>query len=545
MGDKVTFKGDGVLICSIDNMPTQLPREATDFFGDLLIPHVENIVKNNAAKPFDERERAKVGDIVAGAVITSNGKLTPKYEYISELRAEKAVKIGGDFSSDRKALVLGAGYVSAPVVEYLTRDSGLGVTIASGIKAEADAVAEAHERTEPVLLDIQESPEHLKDLVASHDVVVSLLPWTLHPKIAEVAIATGTNMVTASYLSDGIKAQHQAAVDAGVTIVNECGVDPGIDHYLAMECFDNVHEGGGKVESFVSFCGGLPAPECSDNPLGYKFSWSPRGALLNMLSGARYLANGEVVDIEENGGLLDAATSMDFLPGFSLEGYPNRDSTIYTDLYGIREAHTVLRGTLRYKGYTKSIKGLANLGLLDAKPTPVLHENGPPISWRQYMCHLTNQSDSIFLDNLKEILLDRLGDKKTLKTLEDLGFLSDEPIAKMGSPLDSMSAHLAGRLNYAKGERDMILMRHEVTVKWPDNRRELKGINLVSYGDPKGYTAMAKTVGYPCAIATKMVLDGEIQRKGAVLPFTKDIYRPMLQRLALEGITAEEKSTFL
>merc|ERR1719513_423224 len=241
--------------------------------------------------------------------------------------------------------------------------------------------------------------------------------------------------------------------------------------------------GGGKIESFVSFCGGLPAPECSDNPLGYKFSWSPRGALLNMLSGAKYLQNGQSVEIEENGGLLDAATSMDFLPGFSLEGYPNRDSTIYTDLYGIREAHTVLRGTLRYKGYTKSIRGLANLGLLDANPTPVLHENGPPISWKQYMCHLTNQSETIFLDNLKEILLDRLGDPKTLKTLEDLGFLSDEP--------------------------------------------------------------MAKTVGYPCAIATKMVLDGEIQKKGAVLPFTKDIYRPMLQRLALEGISAEEKSTFL
>ena len=65
---------------------------------------------------------------------------------------------------------------------------------------------------------------------------------------------------------------------------------------------------------------GLPAPECSDNPLGYKFSWSPRGALLNMLSGARFLQDGQIVDIEENGGLLDATTSMDFLPGFSLEG---------------------------------------------------------------------------------------------------------------------------------------------------------------------------------------------------------------------------------
>merc|ERR1740128_612887 len=335
-----------------------------------------DIVRSNAKKPLDETEREKIGPIVAGAVITTNGKLAPNFEYIADLREKNQPKIAGDFSSEKKALVLGAGYVSAPVIEYLTRDSSLGVTVAAALKSEADKLAMSHERTEPVLLDVQERPDLLDDLIKSHDVVVSLLPWTLHPFIAQRVIANKTNMVTASYLSQGLQDQHSAAVEAGVTVVNECGVDPGIDHFLAMECFDDVHMGGGKIESFVSFCGGLPAPECSDNPLGYKFSWSPRGALLNMLSGARYLANGEVVDIEENGGLLGAANSMDFLPGFSLEGYPNRDSTIYTDLYGIREAHTVLRGTLRYKGYTKSIRGLANLGLLDANQTPVLHENG-------------------------------------------------------------------------------------------------------------------------------------------------------------------------
>jgi len=543
--DKKSFNGPGVLICSIDNMPTQLPREATDFFGDLLYPHVEDIIKSRADKPFDEKEIEKVGPIVAGAVITTNGKLAPNFEYISDLREKNKPKISGDFSSDRKALVLGAGYVSAPVIEYLTRDSTLGVTVAAALKSEADKLATTHERTEPVLLDVQERPDLLDDLIKSHDVVVSLLPWTLHPMIAERAIANKTNMVTASYLSQGLMDQHQAAVDAGVTVVNECGVDPGIDHFLAMECFDDVHMGGGKIESFVSFCGGLPAPECSDNPLGYKFSWSPRGALLNMLSGAKYLQNGQSVEIEENGGLLDAATSMDFLPGFSLEGYPNRDSTIYGDLYGINEAQTILRGTLRFKGYVESVRGLVQLGLLNPNPEPVLHENGPELSWRQYMCHLTNQSDTIFYDNLREILLDRLGSEKTLKTIENLGFLSDEPIAKKGSPIDTMSNHLANRLYYNKGERDMILMRHEVTVVWPDGRRELKGINLVEYGDPSGYTAMAKTVGYPCAIATKMVLDNEIQKTGMVLPFSQDIYKPMLTRLREEGIVATEKSTFL
>lgn len=351
--------------------------------------------------------------------------------------------------------------------------------------------------------------------------------------------------MTASYLSPGLQAQHSDAVDAGVTVVNECGVDPGIDHFLAMECFDDAAQGGGKVESFISFCGGLPAPECSDNPLGYKFSWSPRGALLNMLSGARYLQNGSVVEVEDNGGLIDAAVPMDFLPGFSLEGYPNRDSTIYGDLYGINSAHTLLRGTLRYKGYTDSIRGLVNLGLLNSSPDPVLHEKGPDLTWRQYMCHVCNQSDQVFYDNLREILLDRLESEKIVKTIEDLGLLSEEPISKKGTPIDTLSHHLNQRLMYGKGERDMILMRHEVTIRWPDGRRELKGINLVEYGDPQGYTAMAKTVGYPCAIATKMVLDGEIQRSGMVLPFTQDIYKPMLTRLKSEGITASEKSTFL
>jgi len=542
--DKKSFKGPGVLICSIDNMPTQLPREATDFFGDLLYPHVENILKSNATKPFDERQQEKLGSIVAGSVITTNGKLAPNFEYIAKLREKNAVKITGDFSSDRKALVLGAGYVSAPVIEYLTRDKGLGITVAAALKSEADKIALAHERTEPVLLDVNERPDLLDDLIQSHDIVVSLLPWTLHPTIAERAIANKTNMVTASYLSPGMQNLHQSAVDSGVTVVNECGVDPGIDHFLAMECFDDVHQGGGKIESFVSYCGGLPAPECSDNPLGYKFSWSPRGALLNMLSSAKYLQNGLAVEVEENGGLLDEVAPMDFLPGFSLEGYPNRDSTIYGELYGINEAHTILRGTLRYKGYTDSIRGLVQLGLLNPNPEPVLHENGPDISWRQYMCHITNQSDTIFYDNLRDILQDRLGSEKTLRTIEDLGFCSDELIAKKGSPLDTMSHHLAHRLTYGKGERDMILMRHEVLVRWPDDRKELKGINMVCYGEPEGYTAMAKTVGYPCAIATKMVLDGEIQRKGMVLPFSQDIYRPMLQRLRMEGITATEKSTF-
>lgn len=168
------------------------------------------------------------------------------------------------------------------------------VFAASALRDEADNLARRFPRTEPVLLNVTERPDLLKELVTKADVVVSLLPYGLHPVVAEQCIASKTNMVTASYLSDGMKALHGAAVDAGITVVNEVGLDPGIDHLLAMECFEEVHQGGGKVESFVSYCGGLPAPECSDNPLRYRFSWSPRGALLNTIGAARYLKDGQV-----------------------------------------------------------------------------------------------------------------------------------------------------------------------------------------------------------------------------------------------------------
>jgi len=340
------------------------------------------------------------------------------------------------------------------------------VTVCSHLKEEAKKVAQRFPRTEPILLDVNESPDHLDDLIKSHNVVVSLLPWTMHPVVAKRCIANKTDMVTASYCTEQMQALDKSAKEAGITVVNEVGLDPGIDHFLAMECFDDVHTGGGKVESFVSFCGGLPAPEASDNPLGYKFSWSPRGALMNMLSGAKYLKDGHVVTVDKDGGLLESVDPMDFLPGFGLEGYPNRDSTIYGELYGIREAHTLLRGTLRYKGYTDVVKGLVRMGLLSPNQHPALHAQGPEISWRQLMCKLLGlPSDTIFYDNLLEMISERIGCPSRTEALVQLGLLSEEKVERLGTPLDTVSNHLASILSYDSEERDMILMRHEVKGK--------------------------------------------------------------------------------
>lgn len=179
--------------------------------------------------------------------------------------------------------------------------------------------------------------------------------------------------------------------------MNEVGLDPGIDHFLAMECIHEVQEAGGVVESFVSFCGGLPAPEHSNNALRYKFSWSPRGALLNTLASAKYLSKGQVVRIQGGGDLMNNPRDLDFLPGFALEGFPNRDSTQYTDLYGLgSQLHTLLRGTIRFKGFAECVQSMQLLGLIDAEPNAMLHPGGPEITWvRIFLISL--RTDLIFL----------------------------------------------------------------------------------------------------------------------------------------------------
>lgn len=545
--DTNSFKGPGVLVCSIDNMPTQLPLEATDFFGSLLLPHMYDILQSDISKPFEDHSFTNE---ISGAIITSGGQLTPNFQYIEELRTKSkraSSKAAVDMASkEKKVLVLGAGYVSPPLVEYLARSPNTGITVASGLRDEADAIAEKHANVESVLLDVVERPDLLGDLVKQADVVVSLLPYSLHHEIAKECIKQKTNMVTASYCTPAMQDLHQAAVDAGITVVNEVGLDPGIDHLLALECFDEVQQGGGKVDSFISFCGGLPAPEFSDNPLRYKFSWSPRGVLFNTLAGAKYLEDGKVVNIPEGGRLLDSTEDFNFLPGLALEGFPNRDSTIYAKLYGIPEAKTILRGTLRFRGFSDVVKGLLKLGLIDPKEHPMLHLRGPDITWRQLICNLMGQLDSnIFPDNLRTLVLERVGDDNQLAAIEALGLLTDDPLVRAGTPLDTLSHFLAKKLSIKAGEKDMIILRHEIGITWPDGGKELRGINLVCYGDPNGYSAMAKTVGYPAAIATRMVLDGEIQGHGMMLPFTRDIFKPMISRLRNEGINANEKSTFL
>ncbi|KAG5898781.1 hypothetical protein JTB14_010991 [Gonioctena quinquepunctata] len=545
--DTKSFSGPGVLVCSIDNMPTQIPRESTDFFGDLLYPFAFDIIQSKAEEPLEKHNFCPV---VHGAIIASNGQLTPNYEYIQELRknsSKSKSKSGYDGSpAEKNVLIVGAGRVASPLVEYLYRDKSVGITVACEQRNLGEGLADTYPGVESVCLNAAEDTASLQCLVKKADVVVSILPASLHPVVAKACINEGVHMVTASYMSGAVKDLHQAAMNAGVTILNEVGLDPGIDHLLALECIQEVQNDGGRVTSFESFCGGLPAPEFSDNPLRYKFTWSPRGVLLNTVSSARYLRKGQIVEISEGGELLRAAKPLDFLPGFNLEGFPNRDSIKYAKFYGIEDANTILRGTIRYSGFSQAAMQLQFLGLLDAEQHTSVHLQGPDITWRKFICDLLGVEDSnIFYDNLKNKITERTGSDLSVDVLEELGLLEEKKVVKCGTPLDTLTHHLSTKLALENNERDIIILRHDVGILWPDNKKETRGINFVVYGDINGHSAMAKTVGYPAAIATKMILDGEIQERGCILPFAPEIYRPMLQRLRAEGFNSTETSKFI
>nr|XP_020449122.1 alpha-aminoadipic semialdehyde synthase, mitochondrial isoform X1 [Monopterus albus]XP_020449123.1 alpha-aminoadipic semialdehyde synthase, mitochondrial isoform X1 [Monopterus albus] len=535
-----SVEGNGILMCSIDNLPAQLPIEATEYFGDRLFPYIWEMLPSDATRPLEEEDFSPQ---VRDAVITSNGALTPKFEYIAKLRERREKAQILKKTAMKRVLLLGSGYVSGPVVEYLTRNEKTQITVASQLLKQAEELAARYRNTIAIRLDVSNQEAHLDSLVKDHDLVISLLPYAFHPLVAKHCIKRKVNMVTASYLSPAMKELQSSAEEAGISIVIEMGLDPGIDHMLAMECIDQAKADGCTVESYSSFCGGLPAPECSDNVLRYKFSWSPYGVLLNTINPAVYLKDNQLVNIPAGGALMDFAKPMDIFPGFNLEGLPNRDSTRYIEPYGIQTAHTVVRGTLRFKGFAKAMSGFVKLGLINSEPCPVLQSTSAPVSWKELLCKQMGLS-SVSQDAFEDAVYKVIGkDDTRMDTLRGLGILSNELVPQADSVLAALAKHLEAKLTYGKGEQDMIILRNDVGLRHPTGELETKHMSLVVYGDPKGFSAMAKTVGYPAAIAARMVLEGEISTKGLVFPLTKDIYGPALAQLKEEGLHFLSKST--
>lgn len=429
-----------------------------------------------------------------------------------------------------KILVLGAGFVAGPLIDYLHRDPENHLTVASEHLRDAEQRAAGRERIHAKEIRVAQTSDFAA-LIASHDLVISLLPYTLHPIVAEVCLSTGRHLVTTSYESEAMRSFDAEAKACGLTFLNEIGLDPGIDHLGAMTVIDEVRSTGGEIESFVSWCGGIPAPECNDNPLGYKFAWAPIGALLALLNDACYREQGRDVQISQHA-LLQTISSIKIDDHLQLEGYPNRNSLAYADVYKIHHAKQILRGTLRYPGYAAIMHAIKELGLLSTESDPLLQENAAAIRWKQLLASRLNTTEVDLLAKLPF-------DKSVVEGLRWLELLGDAYAPRLGNRLDALCEWLKPRLSYQPNERDMVVLQHRFGILTADGERTQRLDTLIAYGTPGGYSAMAKTVGTPAAVAAQLILDGALQRRGVILPVTDDIYRPILRLLAEEGICFE------
>ncbi|MFQ6090937.1 MAG: saccharopine dehydrogenase C-terminal domain-containing protein [Candidatus Bipolaricaulia bacterium] len=432
----------------------------------------------------------------------------------------------------KRVLVLGAGLVAGPLVRYLL-DQGYKVRVASRTLSKAEALIGDHPQGEARRLDVTDTAT-LDKLVEEADLAISLLPYVHHVTVAQLCIKHRKNMVTTSYIGEAMRALDQEVKEAGIIILNEIGLDPGIDHMEAMRIIDGVHDKGGKIASFYSYCGGLPAPEANTNPFGYKFSWSPRGVVLAAKNSARYLKDGEEISIpgEE---LFDHYWTVKIEGLGEFEAYPNRDSIPYIETYGIPEAETMYRGTLRNPGWCATWKRFVELGLLDEE-----EQDLRGLTWAGFMRRLIGGRSG----DLKSELAAHLGIEEgsdVMKKFEWLGLLSEEPLPlERGSALDLLAAKLLEKLQYEEGERDMIVLQHEFVARYPDRREKIIS-TLIDFGIPGEETSMARTVGLPAAIGAKLILQGEIGLKGVQVPVVPEIYRPVLAELEEQGIEFQER----
>lgn len=437
----------------------------------------------------------------------------------------------------KKILLLGAGLVTRPLVQYLLKQPEFQVTVASRTVSKAQRLVGDHERGKAVEWQISQE-EELKKLISDHDVTISLLPYTYHTKVARDCIQFKKHLITTSYVSDEMKSLDADAKAAGVLLLNEIGLDPGIDHMSAKQIIDSVHQKDGKILSFSSYCGGLPAPEANDNPFGYKFSWSPRGVVMAGMNKARFLKDGEEVNIPGKD-LFNHFEHVEIEGLGKFEGYPNRDSVPYVGTYSIPETRTMFRGTLRNLGWCQTWKKIADLGLLNLEERSDLKE----MTLTEYMARVMGADSA---NNIREQVAKRLNlesDSDILDRLEWLGLFSDEPIPEnQNTLLDVLTARLLQKMEYKSGERDMIILHHEFMAEYPSSGNKVRITStLIDYGIPDGDSAMARTVSLPAAIGARMILEGKIVDKGVMIPVMPSIYNPVLDELEQLNIKCIDK----
>lgn len=441
----------------------------------------------------------------------------------------------------RNILIIGAGKSASYLIKYLLDNSAsenLHITIGDLNVDNAKKLVGQHQNTAVIHLDVFDANSRTA-AVKKADIVVSMLPARFHIEVAKDCITYKKHMVTASYVSDEMQALDKAAKANNLVFMNEIGVDPGIDHMSAMQVIDRIRDKGGKLILFESFTGGLVAPESDNNLWNYKFTWNPRNVVLAGQGGAaKFLQENQFKYIPYN--RLFRRTEFLEIDNYGrFEAYANRDSLKYQHVYGLDQIKTLYRGTMRRVGFSRAWNVFAQLGMTDDSYTIDDSEN---MSYRDFVNAFLPYSptDSVELKFRHALKIDQ-DDIVWDKFLElDIFNANKKVELQKATPAQILQKILMDSWTLSQTDKDMIVMYHKFGYELDGKQHQIDA-TMVTLGEDQTYTAMAKTVGLPVAIATVDILNGKIKTPGVQIPITKEVYTPILKKLKTFGIEFTEK----
>lgn len=441
----------------------------------------------------------------------------------------------------RSVLIIGAGRSASSLIRYLLSKSeteNLHLIVADLSLALAEKKTQKHPNATPIALNIFDTEER-QAAIEKASIVISMLPAHLHIEVAKDCIQFKKHLVTASYISDAMQALDEEVKKNNLIFMNEIGLDPGIDHMSAMKVIDEIREKGGNMLLFESFCGGLVAPESDTNLWNYKFTWAPRNVVLAGQGGAaKFIQEGTYKYIPYSA--LFRRTEFLEVEGYGkFEAYSNRDSLKYRSVYGLDDILTLYRGTIRRVGYSRAWNMFVQLGMTDDS---YIMEDSETMSYRQFTNSFLpyHPTDSVEIKTRLILKIDQ--DDIMWDKLLELDLFNPNKIVNLpnATPAQILEKILTDSWTLEPEDKDMIVMYHKFGYEINGEKKQIDS-KMVCIGDDQTYTAMAKTVGLPVAIATLLILNKKITTPGVQLPIKKEVYEPILKELEEYGVIFNEQ----
>jgi len=441
-----------------------------------------------------------------------------------------------------KILIIGAGRSSTSLIEYLLEQSKhyhWKITIADMDEALAKEKCGGHINASYIKFDSKDELNR-RELIKQQQLVISMLPAFMHGDVARDCVEFSVHLATASYVSKEMKELDTEARNKNIILLNECGLDPGIDHASAMKIINELRLKKAHINSFKSYCGGLVAPESNNNPWGYKFSWNPRNVILAGQGTAQYLEDGSLKCLPYNR-LFKETETITVSESGEFDAYINRDSISYISIYELEDIKTMIRGTLRQKGFCKAWNVFVRLGLTD--DSTIIKETNK-FSYSQLLGFFLPPGRGDVKQRLSDFM-SKEWDEQTEMMFNYLELFSDKKIKLAeGSPAQLLQHLLEEKWKLDKEDKDMVVLQHQFEYTLPDDKRLYQlNSSLVVKGQNQKHTAMALTVGLPLAISVKNILTGKINLCGVQIPTQKEIYEPMLTELKQMGIEFKDQGT--